>query len=142
MKSYCSLFFSLCCAITASGATGNNEADYYKITNFETPKDTALEVGSIDLMPEGKLVMGTRRGEIWVASGVTSSDANAVQYTRFASGQHEVLGIAYKDETVYATNRYEITKMKDTDGDGKIVTRSEKRTVSIATRGFSQGYIR
>ena len=33
------------------------EADFYKITTFDTPKETALEVGSIDLMPDGKLVM-------------------------------------------------------------------------------------
>ena len=32
------------------------EADFYKITTFDTPKETALEVGSIDLMPDGKLV--------------------------------------------------------------------------------------
>ncbi|MBL9131931.1 MAG: hypothetical protein JNG86_12065 [Verrucomicrobiaceae bacterium] len=40
------------------------ESDYYKITTFDTPKETALEVGSIDLLPDGKLVLGTRRGEI------------------------------------------------------------------------------
>ncbi len=120
MKFLCALIFTF--AFSFAHAADPVEADYYKITTFDTPKDTALEVGSIDLMPDGKLVMGTRRGEIWVASGVSSSDANAVQYTRFASGQHEVLGIAYKDGAVYATNRYEITKIKDVDGDGRADT--------------------
>ena len=113
------LIFSVALVQCAALAADPSEAEFYKITSFETPKETALEVGSIDLMPEGKVIMGTRRGEIWVASGATSSDASAVQYTRFASGQHEVLGIAYKDGAVYATNRYEVTKMKDTDGDGR-----------------------
>lgn len=95
------------------------EADYYKITTFETPKETALEVGSIDLMPDGKLVLGTRRGEIWTVSGATSQDPSGVQYKLFASGQHEVLGIAYKDGWIYATNRYELLRMKDKDSDGR-----------------------
>ncbi|MBN8420351.1 MAG: hypothetical protein J0L73_15640 [Verrucomicrobia bacterium] len=97
------------------------EADFYKITTFDTPKETALEVGSIDLMPDGKLVMGTRRGEIWIVSGAGSNDASNVSYKLFASGLHEVLGIAYnpKDKNLYATTRYEITRLKDADHDGR-----------------------
>lgn len=97
------------------------EADFYKITTFETPKETALEVGSIDTLPDGRLVLGTRRGEIWVVSGAGSQDASAVSYQLFASGLHEVLGIAFnpKDQCLYATTRYEITRLKDVDGDGR-----------------------
>jgi hypothetical protein len=97
------------------------EADYYKITSFDTPKETAMEVGSIDLLPDGRLVMGTRRGEIWLVSGAGSSDPSGVSYQLFASGLHEVLGIAYnpKDKNIYATTRYEITRLIDKDGDGR-----------------------
>jgi glucose/arabinose dehydrogenase len=97
------------------------EADYYKITTFETPKQTALEVGSIELLPEGKLAIGTRRGEVWIVSGAGSSDPSAVSYKLFASGLHEVLGLAYnpRDKNLYATTRYEITRLKDSDGDGR-----------------------
>jgi hypothetical protein len=97
------------------------EADYYKITTFETPKETGLEVGSIDLLPDGKLALGTRRGEIWIVSGAGSSDPSAVSYQLYASGLHEVLGLAYnpKDKNLYATTRYEITRLTDTDPDGR-----------------------
>lgn len=97
------------------------EADFYKITTFETPKETALEVGSIELLPDGRLALGTRRGEIWTVSGAGSSDPAAVIYKLFASGLHEVLGLAYnpKDKLLYATTRYEITRLKDVDGDGR-----------------------
>jgi hypothetical protein len=97
------------------------EADYYKITTFETPKETAMEVGAVDLMPEGKLALGTRRGEVWIVAGAGSSDPSQVSYKLFASGLHEVLGIAYhpKDKCLYATTRYEITKLQDVDGDGR-----------------------
>jgi len=97
------------------------EADFYKITTFETPKETALEVGSIELLPDGRLALGTRRGEIWTVSGAGSSDPAAVTYKLFASGLHEVLGLAYnpKDKLLYASTRYEITRLKDVDGDGR-----------------------
>jgi sugar lactone lactonase YvrE len=118
MKRFFSLSLALCTPVFAADPV---ESDYYKITTFETPKETALEVGSIDLLPDGRLVMGTRRGEIWVVSGAGSSDPSAVSYTLFASGLHEVLGIAYnpKDKKIYATTRYEITRLSDTDGDGR-----------------------
>ena len=115
--------FSLLFLLSAplSFAADPDEADYYKITTFDTPKETAMEVASIDILPDGRLVMGTRRGEIWLVSGAGSSDPSGVSYQLFASGLHEVLGIAYnpKDKNIYATTRYEITRLKDTNGDGR-----------------------
>ena len=97
------------------------EEDYYKIATFATPKETAFEVGAIDLMPDGRLALGTRRGEVWIVSGAGSDDPSGVSYQLFASGLHEVLGIAWnpKDRCIYATTRHEITKLRDADGDGR-----------------------
>lgn len=120
MKSFCTILLLSASLCVLHGAVPQ-ESDYYKITTFETPKETALEVGSIDLLPDGKLALGTRRGEIWIVSGAGSSDASNVSYKLFASGLHEVLGIAYhaKDKCLYATTRYEITRLKDVDNDGR-----------------------
>lgn len=92
------------------------ESDYYAITSFETPKETAMEVGAIELLPGGKLALGTRRGEIWI---VTGADSASPKYQLFASGQHEVLGLAWKDDALLITNRYEVARLKDEDGDGR-----------------------
>jgi hypothetical protein len=94
------------------------ESDYYKITTFATPKETALEVSSIELLPGGKLALGTRRGEIWSVSN-PQGEPDKARYQLFASGQHEVMGLAYKDGWLYETNRYEVAKLKDDDGDGR-----------------------
>ena len=99
-------------------AAGPQEADYYKITTFDTPKETAMEVSSIELLPGNKLALGTRRGEIWTVSGAEGDPAK-VQYQLYASGQHEVMGLAWKDGSLYETNRYEVAKLTDTDGDGR-----------------------
>ena len=72
MKRLFPLFTALCSPLLL--AADPVESDYYKITTFETPKETALEVGSIELLPDGKLALGTRRGEIWTVSGAGSSD--------------------------------------------------------------------
>lgn len=105
----------VCIAVATHAAT---EADFYKITTFDTPKETAMEVSSIELLPDNKLALGTRRGEIWIVSGASSSP-DQVQYQRFASGMHEVMGLASKDGSIYATSRYEVAKLTDTDKDGR-----------------------
>jgi len=99
-------------------AADPQESDYYQITTFTTPQQTALEVSSIEILPGGKLALGTRRGEIWTVTGADGDPAN-VKYQLFASGQHEVMGLAWKEGSLTITNRYEVAKLTDTDGDGR-----------------------
>lgn len=106
-------------ALATAFAPGAEEADFYRITTFATPPETALEVGSIELLPDGRLVVGTRRGEVWLVRGAEQADPAKVQYQLFASGLHEVLGLAVKDGDLYATTRYEVTRLRDEDGDGR-----------------------
>ncbi|MEO8351623.1 MAG: hypothetical protein ABI680_07825 [Chthoniobacteraceae bacterium] len=103
----------------AALAADPRESDYYTITSFDTPEQTAMEVSSIELLPDHKLALGTRRGEIWTVTGADTAEASGAKFQRFAEGQHEVMGLAWKDGWLYATNRYEVFKMKDSDGDGK-----------------------
>ncbi len=94
-------------------------SDYYKITTFDTPKETALEVSSMEFLPNGRIALGTRRGEIWTVSNATDPAASNVRYQCYAQGQHEIMGLAYKDGYLYETNRYEVARTKDEDGDGR-----------------------
>ena len=114
----------LCSLVLAAApvrAAKQAESDYYKITTFDTPQETALEISAIELLPGGKLALGTRRGEIWTVSGAQGDPAK-LQYQLFASGQHEVMGLAWKDGALYETNRYEVARLKDDDGDGRADT--------------------
>lgn len=106
-------------ALTAVPASGAEESDFYRITTFATPPETALEVGSIELLTDGRLAVGTRRGEVWLVRGAEQADPAKLQYQLFASGLHEVLGLAVKDGDLYATTRYEVTRLRDEDGDGR-----------------------
>ncbi|AMV17887.1 PQQ-dependent sugar dehydrogenase [Planctomyces sp. SH-PL14] len=94
------------------------EDDYYPITRFETPEGPVLEAGAFQLMPDGRMAVSTRRGEIWMISDPLAKEVKASQFKRFAHGLHEVLGLAEKDGWLYVTQRCDVSRLKDTNGDG------------------------
>ena len=86
-------------------AKAETEDDYYKLLRFETPPGEVLEAGAIEIMPDGKVAVGTRRGEIWMIDNAYAADPKEAKFTRFAHGLHEVLGLAQKDGWLYVTQR-------------------------------------
>ncbi len=95
------------------------EAEYYRIVTLPTPEGVTLEAGAMQWLGEGRLALASRRGDIYVLEKALSDPPENLKYTRFASGLHEVLGLAAKDGWLYATQRGELTRMKDTNGDGR-----------------------
>jgi glucose/arabinose dehydrogenase len=95
-------------------------SDYYVLESLPLPEGAVVEVGGLEWLPDGRLAVSTRRGEIWMADG-TLDDVSKIKWKRYAHGLHEVLGLAYnkKDGALYATQRGEITKILDRDGDGE-----------------------
>lgn len=94
-----------------------SEKDFYSLRTIAIPEEVKLEVGGIAVMPDGRIAASTRRGDIWIIQNAYGS--GAPHFTKFASGLHEVLGLAYKDGAFYCTQRGELTKIEDRDGDGK-----------------------
>jgi glucose/arabinose dehydrogenase/azurin len=99
--------------------TQPKEADFYTLLNLGLPNDALLEGGGICTLPNGRLAVSTRRGEIWVVSSPYGKDQeNKPSYQRFARGLHEILGLKYRDGHFYVAQRGELTRITDTDGDG------------------------
>ena len=96
------------------------EAEYYKKIEIPLPADVKLECGALEWLPDGKLAVGTRRGDIYIVEGVLDDPPANVKFTKWASGLHEILGLAYnkKDGYLYACQRPEVTRLKDTDNRG------------------------
>jgi cytochrome c551/c552 len=94
------------------------EQDFYEIKTLPIPQDLYLEVGGLATMPDGRLAVSTRRGEIWIVENPYQKDSYQTNYRRFASGLHEILGLAYKDGVFYCSQRGELTKITDTNRDG------------------------
>ncbi len=92
------------------------EEDFFRIMKVSSPEGTLLEVGGLAVLPNGDLGVATRRGDVFLIENPTSSKP---YFRRFASGLHEVLGLVYKDGAFYCAQRGELTKLVDTDMDGK-----------------------
>jgi len=69
-------------------------------------------------MPDNRLAIGTRRGDIFLVSGAFDEDPQT-SYERFASGLDEVFGLSYKDGAFYVTQQTEVTRISDTNADGR-----------------------
>jgi cytochrome c551/c552 len=95
------------------------EEDFYEIKTINIPDGIKLEIGGVAPMPDGRLGVCTRRGEVWVIENPYQLNGTQPSYTLFASGLHEALGLAYRDGAFYCTQRGELTKLIDTDADGK-----------------------
>src|SRR4051794_20513416 len=64
------------------------ESDYYKILTYNIPAGVVLESGALEWLPEGKLAVSTRRGEIWLIDNALSDDPEKATFKLFASGLH------------------------------------------------------
>jgi hypothetical protein len=91
---------------------------YRPLTVFE-PEECVLEVGGLDVMPDGRPIVCTRRGEVWVVEGAYDDPPFSAVYKRFAFGLHEPLGGYWHDGGLLVSQRGEVTKLVDTDGDDR-----------------------
>jgi glucose/arabinose dehydrogenase len=101
----------------SSGAP--KESDYYKLTSYVIPPNVTLECGALEFIPDGRLAVATRFGDVYLVNNLYDPTSNRPQFTHWASGLHEILGLAFnaKDGFLYAVQRGEVTRLKDTNGD-------------------------
>ncbi len=95
------------------------EEDYYKIITIPTPEGILLEGGGVATLPDGRIAVSTRRGDVWTIENPNMENGSLPQFRLFASGLHEALGLAYHDGSLYVAQRGELTKLTDKNGDGK-----------------------
>ena len=111
------IFIMSCFQLSSYGQNPAEESNHYPITEIPIPSNIVLEVGSIEILPDNKIAVSSRRGDIFVIEGAYTDDPGDDKWTPWAVGLHEVLGLSWKDGWLYATQRPEVTRMKDTDGD-------------------------
>ncbi|MEI6234204.1 MAG: hypothetical protein WCT04_14220 [Planctomycetota bacterium] len=97
--------------------TALEEAKYYPIVTIPIPATVPLRVGGLESLPDGRLAVGTRRGDIYFVKGAFDSPPLPV-FHLFASGQDEIFSLAWKDNAMLSVSFGEVTRIKDVDGDG------------------------
>ena len=118
-KTFTTLFaatLTIATTLMAWAQESPKEEDFFKIMKVTAPEGTLLEVGGLVTLPTGSLGVATRRGDIWIVENPTSRKP---YFRKFASGLHEILGLAYKEGALYCAQRGELTKLVDSDKDGK-----------------------
>ena len=97
------------------------ENKYWKRIPLTVPDDLVLETSGILPLPGQRLLVTTRRGEVYFIDGAFDADPK-LKFTLFASGLHEPLGLIAAPaprKGYYVAQRAELTRLEDTDGDGR-----------------------
>ena len=86
----------------------------YRVEHIETPPGLVPEAGGVDFLPDGRMVSVYHHGEVMIYDPATKA------WSVFATGLHDPLGVmALSDREILVAQRPEITRLRDTDGDGK-----------------------
>ncbi|MEM0968520.1 MAG: hypothetical protein AAGJ31_04150 [Verrucomicrobiota bacterium] len=87
---------------------------HYEIETIPLPDYLDPQVGAMDLLPDGRLVVAFHRGEVMIYTPQASS------WSTYATGLHEPLGLIAEGPTqIYVVQRAELTLLSDEDGDGR-----------------------
>ncbi len=119
LKTIASLSLSSTIALAQNKPT---QSDFYNREIIPLPKGEIMEIGSIALMPNKKIAVGTRRGEIWICSGAYETDLTNVTWKKVYHAAHEPLGMFFKDDWLYLSDRSAFGRIADKDQDGNFET--------------------
>lgn len=103
-------------ALHAAASGVSNAKAAYTLSTFEIPEQLKLEVSGLAPLPDGRLAIAIRKGEIWIADQTRHPESTL--YTPFAKGLHEPLGLAFHKDALYTVQRTELTRIRDLDHDG------------------------
>lgn len=103
---------------TITSAFSQTQSDFYLREEIPLPKDEVMEISSIALMPQEKVAVATRRGDVWICSGAYGDDLSKVTWKKFAFGLHEPLGMYYQKGSLFLTQRPEFSRIQDSNADG------------------------
>ncbi len=85
----------------------------YLVEDIPLPDGLTAEVGGMDFLPNGNLIVCFHRGEVMTYNPATK------EWSLFAMGLHDPLGLhVVSDSEILIMQQPELTRLKDTDGDG------------------------
>lgn len=77
-----------------------------------------IRPGDIQFLSDGTGVVPSLDGDVWLARGLKDS-LGKIRWKRFASGLHEPMTCAIRDDQIYVFDKNGIWKLIDTNGDGE-----------------------
>jgi len=77
-----------------------------------------IRLSDIQFLKDGTGAIVTLDGDVWLVRGL-HVNGGTVHWKRFASGLHEPMTLAIRDEQIYVFDRNGIWRLRDTNGDGE-----------------------
>ena len=111
-----------------STITRSRAKDAYVVDDIALPLDNPwrrnVRLSDIQFLRDGTGVAVTIDGDVWTIRGLddpggTGGPGDNVRWRRFASGLHEPMTLAIRDEQIYVFDRNGIWGLRDTNGDGE-----------------------
>ncbi|MGH9374010.1 MAG: DUF6797 domain-containing protein, partial [Vicinamibacterales bacterium] len=97
-------------------------ADAYVVDDIALPVDNPwrrnVRPGDIQFLDDGAGVVVTLDGDVWLVRGLQEPEGPA-RWKRFASGLHEPLTLAIRDNQIHVFDRNGIWRLRDTNRDGE-----------------------
>lgn len=108
---------SILAAGVLAGTPALDESRFYAIETIALPEGLELEVSGLAVLPDGRPIAATRRGEVFV---VEEQPDGTTSFKRFAEGLQEPLGLlVHADGWIYTVQRGELSRLRDLDGDDR-----------------------
>ena len=61
--------------------TADREREFYPVIQVPIPKDLVIEAGAFEQLPDGRIAIGTRRGDIFLFRGsMTSGQSQSMKF--------------------------------------------------------------
>ena len=84
----------------------------------KNPFGTPMRIGGLGFLPDGRAVVCTLTGDVWLVEGV-DTDLDELRWTRFAAGLNQALGLLVQDGKILVAGRDQITRLHDLNNDGE-----------------------
>jgi hypothetical protein len=82
------------------------------------PYNTWFRTSALAFFPDGRMVVSTHGGDIWIVSGLDES-LEELHWNRFAAGLYEPFGLQVIDDLIYVTCKDRITRLHDLNNDNE-----------------------
>ncbi|MBA4150476.1 MAG: c-type cytochrome [Verrucomicrobia bacterium] len=130
--------------ITTSGSLSESDEDCV-VDNIALPTTNPwkrnVRFADLAFFKDGRAAAVTYDGDVWLISGLREN-LSGLKWKRFASGLHEPLSIAVRDEELFVFDRNGIWNLRDMDGNGEADVHrlfSNAFAQTAETREFASG---
>ena len=107
--------------VETKGSVSTEKGAYVVDTITEptsNPWNAKTFFGGFDFLPDGRAVICTFHGDVWMVSGIDDKLKN-LRWKRFATGLFQPLGVKVYNGQVFVLGRDQITILHDLNGDGE-----------------------